>query len=435
MPSTFTTGLSLEKQATGENDNTWGTLLNAVLDQIDRALAQRVTIAVTAADVTLTATQSEYLSIKLNDTLTGNRNVIFPAIAKAWLVENATSGAFTLTCKTAAGTGIVIPQGQKMLIMGDGTNIINAIDSLILSDIRDASANQLMALASTGVSTLVMAKWAKGADVASAAALSLGDDGNYFDVTGTTTITSIDTKGVGTPVRLHFDAALTLTHHATDLILPGAANITTAAGDEAEFVEYAAGDWRCTKYQRASHLASGWEVISTGTVSAAASLDITDLSADYRAYKLVFNDLLPATDGVDLYLRTDTNNGASFEAGASDYSFAAMSFRVGGAAPVGDALNSSSAIVLTSTTNAQAGNVADAEEVSGEITIYNPMDASDQSRTTSHLSFQNSGSNYAVVTGSGVRNASEANNAFQLLFSSGNIATMEYTLYGLRAAQ
>lgn len=90
--------------------------------------------------------------------------------------------------------------------------------------------------------------WSKGADVASAAALTLGSDGNYFDITGTAAITSIVSKGIGTVVKLHFDGILTLTHHATDLILPAGANITTAAGDEAEFVEYASGDWRCTSY-------------------------------------------------------------------------------------------------------------------------------------------------------------------------------------------
>lgn len=93
-------------------------------------------------------------------------------------------------------------------------------------------------------------KWAKGADVVSSAILSLGNDGNYFDITGNTAITSIGAKGVGTVVKLHFDSALTLTHHATDLVLPGGANITTAAGDEAEFIEYAAGKWRCTDYNR-----------------------------------------------------------------------------------------------------------------------------------------------------------------------------------------
>lgn len=95
-------------------------------------------------------------------------------------------------------------------------------------------------------------RWAKGADVASASALALGNDGNYFDITGTTAITSIGTKGIGTVVKVHFDGALTLTHHATNLILPGGANITTAAGDEAEFVEYGTGTWRCTNYIKAT---------------------------------------------------------------------------------------------------------------------------------------------------------------------------------------
>ncbi len=57
--------------------------------------------------------------------------------------------------------------------------------------------------------------WTKGSDVASGAALSVGA-GNWFDVTGTTTITSIATVGIGTLIILHFDGALTLTHNATE---------------------------------------------------------------------------------------------------------------------------------------------------------------------------------------------------------------------------
>ena len=100
--------------------------------------------------------------------------------------------------------------------------------------------------------TNLLLEFNKGADIASATALALGVDGNYFDVTGTTAITSINTRRVGSIIKLHFDGILALTHHVTDLILPGGANITTAAGDEAEFVEYATGDWRCTNYSTAA---------------------------------------------------------------------------------------------------------------------------------------------------------------------------------------
>jgi hypothetical protein len=101
-------------------------------------------------------------------------------------------------------------------------------------------------------------QWSKGADVASGTALPVLTDGNYFDVTGTTTITSINTTGgAGTLIKLHFDGIVTLTHHATNLVLPGAANITTAAGDEFEFMEYGAGTYRCTGWSLAGTAPGG----------------------------------------------------------------------------------------------------------------------------------------------------------------------------------
>jgi hypothetical protein len=71
---------------------------------------------------------------------------------------------------------------------------------------------------------------AKGADIASAATINLTTaTGNLVHVTGTTTITAI-TIPVGAERTVIFDGALTLTHGAA-LLLPGAANIVTAAND------------------------------------------------------------------------------------------------------------------------------------------------------------------------------------------------------------
>src|SRR2546428_11977169 len=55
---------------------------------------------------------------------------------------------------------------------------------------------------------------AKGADIASAAALTPGVDGNYFHVTGTTTVTSIATAQAGSLLFLKFDGAVLLTYNA-----------------------------------------------------------------------------------------------------------------------------------------------------------------------------------------------------------------------------
>lgn len=98
--------------------------------------------------------------------------------------------------------------------------------------------------------------------VASAATLPVaGAASNTVNVTGTTAITALDTAPAGAVRRLVFGGALTLTHNATTLILPGAANITTAAGDVASFVSLGGGAWRCWQYMRAS----GASVVTTGS--------------------------------------------------------------------------------------------------------------------------------------------------------------------------
>ena len=95
----------------------------------------------------------------------------------------------------------------------------------------------------------------KGADIASAATVDLSTaTGNYVHITGTTTITALGAVSAGMRFMLVFDGALTFTHNATSLILPGAANITTAAGDRCEVVSLGSGNWRCLWYTKASGL-------------------------------------------------------------------------------------------------------------------------------------------------------------------------------------
>lgn len=98
--------------------------------------------------------------------------------------------------------------------------------------------------------------------------LSTVNDGD-ITVSGTTTITGFGTLTAGIKKILTFSGALTLTHNATSLILPGAANITTAAGDVAIMRSLGAGNWKCMIYQRAANVyaASG------------ANADITSMTA------------------------------------------------------------------------------------------------------------------------------------------------------------
>lgn len=75
---------------------------------------------------TLTLMEARSRVIVLTGVLGSNQAVEFPTGLREWLVINSTTGAFTLTCKTAAGTGVVVPNGggsNATQIYGDGTNI------------------------------------------------------------------------------------------------------------------------------------------------------------------------------------------------------------------------------------------------------------------------------------------------------------------------
>jgi len=93
----------------------------------------------------------------------------------------------------------------------------------------------------------------QGANIASAGTTDIGAaTGNLIYVTGTTTITALGTIQAGTERVVIFTGILTLTYNAVSLLLPGAANITTAANDIATFRSLGSGNWICTSYQRAN---------------------------------------------------------------------------------------------------------------------------------------------------------------------------------------
>ncbi len=115
--------------------------------------------------------------------------------------------------------------------------------------------------------------YVKGADVASAATLAIPAVGDYFVITGTTTVTALSAAAAGREVVLRFGGALQLTHHATNLILLGGANITTAAGDIAVFRSEGGGSWRMTNYRIAASGIGGGTVTSISATEGVATGD------------------------------------------------------------------------------------------------------------------------------------------------------------------
>lgn len=80
-------------------------------------------VAMTNANVTLTPAQAARPIISITGALTANVQLVFPAYAKPWTIINNTTGAFSITAKTAAGSGFVLYAGTAQAAYGDGSNI------------------------------------------------------------------------------------------------------------------------------------------------------------------------------------------------------------------------------------------------------------------------------------------------------------------------
>ena len=129
MASSYTSNLRIEKQADGENENTWGQIVNRQFDVIEQSIAGVHTVVLAGTDVTLSTNegdidQARNMMLRLTGTLTANVNVIIPEASKIYIVLNETTGAYTATIKTtaAAGEGAEIPQGTIQLVACDGTD-------------------------------------------------------------------------------------------------------------------------------------------------------------------------------------------------------------------------------------------------------------------------------------------------------------------------
>jgi len=196
-----------------------------------------------AAGTGITCTTSADGTVTIANTVTDTNTMGSGFTVSATTDSNATTITQGDDLLFTAGTGITCET------TADGTvTIANTVTGGIASLAADTSPQLGGDLDCNGAQI----QWSQGSDVASATALPLLTDGNYFDVTGTATVTSFNaTGGTGTQIKLHFDAACTLTHNA-DIILPGGANIVTAAGDEAEFIQLTADAYRCTNYTKAT---------------------------------------------------------------------------------------------------------------------------------------------------------------------------------------
>jgi hypothetical protein len=134
MASTYSSSLRIELIGAGEQAGTWNTTTNTNLGTlIESAIAGYVAVSVTSANQAFTALdgapdQARNSVIALTTTTTANFAVYAPPQEKTYIIYNTT--AYTATIynstvlgnTTAAGLGVAVGAGKKIMVFSDGTN-------------------------------------------------------------------------------------------------------------------------------------------------------------------------------------------------------------------------------------------------------------------------------------------------------------------------
>jgi len=172
MSSTYSSSLRAELIGSGDQAGAWGSTTNGNLSNVfDVAIAGYQTVSVTSASQALTylngptttaaLNQSVYAMLRFTTTTGATFNVYAPPVSKQYIVYNNSGYSMILYNSTvignttAAGTGVTVTNGAKVMVWSDGTNF-----------------SELQAANLTG--TLAVANGGTGATTASAARTNLG---------------------------------------------------------------------------------------------------------------------------------------------------------------------------------------------------------------------------------------------------------------------
>jgi len=213
MANSTSANLKLTVQATGENSGTWGQITNTNLLILEQAIGGYSAITVNATTgATLTYSNGALSNgkdavIKLTGTITGNIDVVIPdSVEKTYIVENGTSGAFTVTFKTSSGTGVTwgsTDKGTKM-VYSDGTNVVDTAFTDLSSDITpqlsgilDTNGNDIIVDDAGAIEDDSNNPYIRFQKTASAV--------NYFDVTNQATGSAPEVAAVGSDTNIDFN--------------------------------------------------------------------------------------------------------------------------------------------------------------------------------------------------------------------------------------
>ena len=237
------------------------------------------------SDVTLTTTaktadEQRNAVHEFTGALTGNISVIVSTANQVYRIYNNTSGSYTLTVKVSGQTGVLVPQGEKMVLYCNGTDVVSGLTAMTALNVTGAvsldstvSASSLQVTGTLDTDAIVIGT--------STSVTSVDED-------ITTTSASHDTLPSALAVKTYVDAQLT----ASDLDFQGDSGGALSIDLDADTLDIAGGTGIDTSGASTTLTVAidstvatltGSQVLSSKTLDASlntlSNIDVADMAA------------------------------------------------------------------------------------------------------------------------------------------------------------
>ena len=366
----------------------------------------------------------------------GNEHIIFQETASAvnhLEITNAAAGNAPSLAAAGGDTNIdlkLTPKGSGTVPLGSNNLKIDSGGSII-----DGNRNELLEFAqvASAVNEFTITNAASGDEPI----ISVTGDDTNIDINiqpkGTGALGILGTSSDSGTIRLYedtdngtsgisFDAPASVTT-STKLVFPAA----TGAADEI-LTTNASGtlSWTAGPVQT-------WILLASATASTSSSIDFTsNINSTYDLYAFVMYDVVPATDGAVLVSRVSDDGGSTWE--STNYLATGQS---------GDSGSSSS--IWSGTTYIPVGSTAaswgiDAGNTAGGLAAIAYLGDPSNTSNNKHLfgqmvCFDNDGSTANMARWGGFWTGdTTAITGVRFLMSSGNIASGEFRMYGIKTS-
>lgn len=285
--STYSPDLRIELITTGDQAGTWGTTTNRNLGTIiEDAISGFATVSVTSANQAFTALdgladEARNAMIRLTTTTTANFAVYAPPVSKQYIIWN--NSAYTATIynstvignTTAAGTGVAVASGDRVVVFSDGTSFYSVKASSITGTLGIANGGTGQTTQQTAINALAGAT----------------TSGQYLRGDGTNVLMSA-IQAADLPVAT--DAAYGAIKLGSNTAQATAANSVTATASRTYALQLNASGqgvinvpWTDTTYSTATTTVNGLIKLGSNTAQATAANAVTATAS--RTYALQLN--------------------------------------------------------------------------------------------------------------------------------------------------